>query len=132
MARLITMPVAPPSAWKKRAAISCGSVSAKMLPTPAATISPSPANSTGRRPKRSDSGPMMSCENASPTMYSDTVIWAMEMSRSNTRASSGSAGTSMYSEIGATPVIATSRNSMTRDFEWSMAVVGEMEGLSVT
>ena len=30
MARLTTMPVAPPSACRNRAAISCGSVSAKM------------------------------------------------------------------------------------------------------
>ena len=68
MARLTTKPVAPPSAWKKRAAISCGSVSAKMHATLAATINPKPRSSTGRRPKRSDSGPIMICEQAMPTM----------------------------------------------------------------
>jgi hypothetical protein len=39
-----------------------------MQPTLATTISPRPANSTGRRPNRSDSGPMMICEHAMPTM----------------------------------------------------------------
>ena len=68
MARLTTMPVAPPSAWKNRAAISCGRVSANMQAALAATIRPSPASSTGRRPNRSDSGPMMICEQAMPTM----------------------------------------------------------------
>ena len=34
----------------------------------ATTIRPRPASSTGRRPKRSDSGPMMICEQAMPTM----------------------------------------------------------------
>ena len=68
MARLTTMPVAPPSAWKKRAAISCGRVSAKMQATLAATISARPPSSTGRRPNLSDSGPMMICEQAMPTM----------------------------------------------------------------
>ena len=38
---------------------------------------------------------MMSCEQAMPTMYSDTVICAIEMSRPNVVASTGSAGTSM-------------------------------------
>ncbi len=68
MARLTTMPVAPPSACRKRAAISCGRVSAKMQAALAATIRPRPHSSTGRRPKRSDSGPMMICEQAMPTI----------------------------------------------------------------
>ena len=68
MARLTTMPVAPPSACRKRAAINCGKVSAKMQPALAATISRGRQSSTGRRPKRSDSGPMMICEQAMPTM----------------------------------------------------------------
>ena len=68
MARLTTMPEAPPSACRKRAAISCGSVSAKMPAALAATIRPMPPSSTGRRPNRSDSGPMMICEQAMPTM----------------------------------------------------------------
>ncbi|MGX1044176.1 hypothetical protein AB7M41_003882 [Bradyrhizobium diazoefficiens] len=95
MARLTTMPVAPPSAWKKRAAISCGRFCAKMQATLAATISASPASSTGRRPNLSDSGPMISCEQAMPTMKSDTVICATEMSLPKFVASTGSAGTSM-------------------------------------
>ena len=68
MARLITMPLAPPSACRNRAAISCGSVSANEQPMLAATVSPRPASSTGRRPNLSDSGPMMICEQAMPTM----------------------------------------------------------------
>ena len=60
----------------------------------AASISPRPASSTGRRPNLSDSGPMMICEQAMPTMKSDTVICATEMSRPNVVASIGSAGTS--------------------------------------
>ena len=68
MARLTTMPVAPPSACRNRAAISCGRVSAKTQAALAITIRPRPASSTGRRPKRSDSGPMMICEQAMPTM----------------------------------------------------------------
>ena len=39
MARLTTMPVAPPSACRNRAAISCGSVCASEQPMLAATIS---------------------------------------------------------------------------------------------
>jgi hypothetical protein len=49
------------------------------------------------------------------------------MSRPNVVASKGSAGTSIYSEIGAMPVIATSSNSMTLDcaaLERSVAVPG--------
>ena len=38
---------------------------------------------------------MMICEQAMPTMYSDTVICAIEMSLPNVVASTGSAGTSM-------------------------------------
>ena len=38
---------------------------------------------------------MMSCEQAMPTMNSDTVICAIEMSLSKVAASTGSAGTSM-------------------------------------
>ncbi len=68
MARLTTMPEAPPSAWKKRATISCGRLSAKMQATLATTIKPRPASNTGRRPKRSDSGPIRICEQAMPTM----------------------------------------------------------------
>jgi hypothetical protein len=68
MARLITMPLAPPSACRKRAAISCGSDWANTPPIEATTIRPRPASSTGRRPKRSDSGPMTICEQAMPTM----------------------------------------------------------------
>ena len=68
MARLTTMPVAPPSACRKRAAISCGSVCASEQPMLAATIRARPASSTGRRPNLSDSGPMTSCEQAMPTM----------------------------------------------------------------
>ena len=68
MARLITMPLAPPSAWKKRAAISWGRVAAKMQPKLATIDNASPASITGRRPNRSDSGPSSNCEIAMPIM----------------------------------------------------------------
>ena len=68
MARLITMPLAPPSACKNRAIISCGRFCAKMQAALATTIRARPESSTGRRPKRSDNGPMTSCEQAMPTM----------------------------------------------------------------
>ena len=95
MARLTTMPEAPPSAWKKRAAISCGRLSANTQAALAATISERPPSSTGRRPNLSDSGPMMSCEQAMPTMYIDTVICASEIGPSKVFASTGSTGTSI-------------------------------------
>ena len=95
MARLITMPLAPPRAWKKRAAISCGRFSANTQATLAATISDMPASSTGRRPNLSDSAPMTICEQAMPTMYIDTVICASEIGLSKVFASTGSVGTSM-------------------------------------
>ncbi len=95
MARLITIPLAPPSAWKKRAAMSSGRFCANTDPMPATTIRPRPANSTGLRPNLSDSGPMMSCERAMPTIYSDTVICAIEMLLSKVVARIGSAGTSI-------------------------------------
>ena len=44
IARLITMPEAPPRACRKRPAINCGSDCAAMHPTLAATISVKPAS----------------------------------------------------------------------------------------
>ena len=75
---------------------------------------------------------MMSCEQAMPTMNSDTVICATEMSLWNVAASTGSAGTSMYSEIGATPVMTTSISSMRRGRARPRSSVAAPGGLPIT
>jgi hypothetical protein len=56
----------------------------------------------------------------------------MEMSLANVDASTGSAGTSMYSEIGATPVIVTSISSIRRDEVGSCLSVAAPGGLPIT
>jgi len=95
MARLITMPEAPPSACRKRRTISCGRLAANAQPMVAITARPRPPSSTGLRPYLSESGPITICEIAMPTMNSDTVICAIEISPANVTASVGRAGTSM-------------------------------------
>jgi hypothetical protein len=50
MARPITCPLQAPTAWKKRAAISCSMLCAAAHASEAATKMPKPASSTGRRP----------------------------------------------------------------------------------
>jgi hypothetical protein len=57
MARPITMPVEAPTACTMRAAISAPIEEVAMATSEAST---SPASTTGRRPKRSDSGPSRS------------------------------------------------------------------------
>ena len=60
MARPITMPVEAPIACTTRAPISAPIEEAAMAASEAMTLSVSPASITGRRPKRSDSGPSSS------------------------------------------------------------------------
>ncbi len=67
MARLKTTPAEAPSACSTRAAIRAPTVPTAIASRLAAAESARPAISTGRRPKRSDSGPMMSCPTASAT-----------------------------------------------------------------
>jgi hypothetical protein len=54
------------------------------------------------------------------------------MSRPNVVASTGSAGTSIYSEIGATPVIATSISSMILEVATPLVSVAAPGGLPIT
>jgi hypothetical protein len=61
IARPITMPADAPTACSMRAAISSVIELAAMAATDAPTLSARPASSTGRRPKRSESGPSSSC-----------------------------------------------------------------------
>lgn len=60
MARLTTIPAEAPSACSTRAAIRLPIVPTTIARTLATVVSAKPASSTGRRPKRSDSGPMTS------------------------------------------------------------------------
>ena len=61
MARPITMPVEAPTACTKRATISAPIEEAAIAASEATTLRLRPASTTGRRPKRSDSGPSTSC-----------------------------------------------------------------------
>jgi len=61
MARPMTMPVEAPIACMTRAMISAPIEDAAMAASEATTLSVSPASTTGRRPKRSDSGPSSNC-----------------------------------------------------------------------
>ena len=65
MARATTIPADAPTACRMRAAITLSTVGMTMAITLANTVSPSPVSITGRRPKRSDSGPITSCARAS-------------------------------------------------------------------
>jgi hypothetical protein len=65
MARPITMPAEAPSACRMRAKIRPQTLEATIAKRLAAAVSANPAISTGRRPKRSDSGPVTSWPAAS-------------------------------------------------------------------
>jgi hypothetical protein len=73
MARATTMPAEAPIACRIRAAITLSTVGMTIAIRLATTVSPRPPSMTGRRPKRSDNGPMTSCATASPIRNSDTV-----------------------------------------------------------
>ena len=65
MARLTTMPAEAPIACSTRATIRLPTVPTASASTLAAAVSARPARTTGRRPKRSDSGPITSWPAAS-------------------------------------------------------------------
>ena len=67
MARPMVWPVEAPSACTTRATIRVAMPAAKIAAVVATVASASPARITGRRPKRSDSGPNSSCASASPS-----------------------------------------------------------------
>ena len=73
MARPITMPAVAPNACTVRATIRPVIEVAASAAKLATTVSASPASITGRRPKRSDSGPSTSCEIAMPSRNSESV-----------------------------------------------------------
>jgi len=66
-ARPSTMPAAPPSPWKKRATRRRPAPGASAAPAPATKARTEPHSRRGRRPKRSDRTPMLSCPSATPT-----------------------------------------------------------------
>ena len=66
MARPITSPVEAPSACRPRAAISPPMLDIAIASTLDKAVIVRPTITTGRRPKRSDSGPSTSCDTASP------------------------------------------------------------------
>ncbi len=66
MARLMVCPVEAPSDCATRATMRPAMLAAKMAAVLATVASASPASTTGRRPKRSDSGPNTSCATARP------------------------------------------------------------------
>ena len=66
MARLMVCPVEAPSDCTARAAIRAAMLAAKIAAVLATLASARPASTTGRRPKRSERGPKMSCATASP------------------------------------------------------------------
>ena len=65
MARLTTMPAEAPNACSTRATIRLPTVPTDIASTLAAAVSARPIRTTGRRPKRSDSGPITSWPPAS-------------------------------------------------------------------
>src|SRR3569832_673032 len=79
-----------PSACRKRAAINSSMLGANPHNADDTTYSASPYSSTGLRPKRSDSGPMISCAPPKPMANSDSVNCTVEGGTSNTVARLGS------------------------------------------
>src|SRR5579859_255779 len=70
----------------------------------AATHTAVPASMRGRRPKRSDNGPMTSCPNAKPTMKVVNVSWIVAALVPNWAAIDGNADRYMSIDNGATAV----------------------------
>ena len=73
---------------------------------------PSPATITGRRPRRSDTGPQISVDTAIATSDSDSINCATPAGTANPVAIAGSAGDSACNETG--PIAVTAANSATR------------------
>ena len=65
---------------------------ASALPTLAAVSSARPPSSTGRRPKRSATGPQTICASPNDSISSDMVSWALAMPAPSSRVRLGSAG----------------------------------------
>src|SRR5271166_1855216 len=111
IARPSTIPAQPPSAWSVRPMISAGSDQASPHSTLPAKNSASPAISTGRRPKRSETGPYTSCPAAIPARNRVSTSWTAPGAASKTAASNGSAGTSICKAAGAIAVTRAKRAS---------------------
>ena len=77
---------------RMRQTISCSIDAEKLLPAAANTYSAVPPSSTGRRPKRSDSGPQTSCESPKASNSAVSVSWACGMPALNPRVIDGRAG----------------------------------------
>ena len=105
------MPVDAPAAWMMRAAISAPIDEAAMAANDATTDSASPTSTTGRRPKRSDSGPSTSWAQARLSRYKDKVSCTVPASVPSRVIMPGSAGTTMLSVAGPMAVIAISSGS---------------------
>ena len=105
------MPVDAPAAWMMRAAISAPIDEAAMAANDATTDSASPTSTTGRRPKRSDSGPSTSWAQARLSRYKDKVSCTVPASVPSRVIMPGSAGTTMLSVAGPIAVIAISSGS---------------------
>lgn len=67
-ARLSTTPAAPLNPCTKRNAVSAAMFGATAQATPARMQTKVPASMSGRLPNRSESGPMINCPLARPTM----------------------------------------------------------------
>ncbi len=75
-----------------RQTISQAMLEASAAPRLAATINASDTSSTGRRPKRSATGPQTSCIRPKARISADIVICIADSGAANSRAISGSAG----------------------------------------
>ena len=73
MARPSTMPTQPVAPCTTRSAISASTEGAKAAATQASAKQLNPIRSTGRRPNRSESGPMTICEMAMEARNSDSI-----------------------------------------------------------
>ena len=99
-ARPMTMPAAPAAPWISRRTIS--SVIDVVIAHSAETTTKTatPTSNGRRRPSRSDSGPVITCPTASPTMHADNVSCAAEDVEFSSPGSSGSAGRYMSRHSG--------------------------------
>ena len=111
IARATTMPAEAPIACRMRATMMLSTVGMTIAIRLANTVSARPPSITGRRPKRSDSGPITSCATASPIRNSDTVSCMVVAGVPNWCDSSGTAGTRMLSEVGPIAVVAIRSSS---------------------
>ena len=83
---------AMPTPCSARQPTSAATLPASAAPMPAAVNSASPASSTGRRPKRSATGPQPSCARPKQTISADSVSCSVAIDAPKSRPSAGSAG----------------------------------------